>query len=62
MSGVQLLARLRALDTAVPVILMTGYTHLLNPSQAYALGAVDYILKPFDPEELIGSLERVQIR
>jgi DNA-binding NtrC family response regulator len=41
---------------------MTGYTHLLSPSQAFALGAVDYIMKPFDPEVLIGSLERVQIR
>jgi two-component system response regulator FlrC len=62
MSGVQLLVRLRALDTGLPIILMTGYTHLLSPSQAYALGAVDYIIKPFDPEVLIESLERVQMR
>jgi DNA-binding NtrC family response regulator len=58
MSGTQLLARLRALDATLPVILITGYAHLLSPSQALALGAADYIMKPFDPDILIGSLER----
>jgi DNA-binding NtrC family response regulator len=58
MSGVQLLARLHALDATLPVILMTGYAHVLGPDQALALGAADYILKPFEPEILISSLER----
>src|SRR5262245_42867500 len=58
MSGVELLARLRALDETLPVILITGYAHLCGPSQAIALGATDYITKPFEPEVLIGSLER----
>jgi DNA-binding NtrC family response regulator len=58
MSGVELLSRLRALDETLPVILVTGYAHLCSPSQAIALGATDYIMKPFEPEILIGSLER----
>ena len=58
MNGVQLLARLHEIDATLPIILMTGYAHLLNPSQALALGAADYIMKPFEPETLIGSLER----
>jgi two-component system C4-dicarboxylate transport response regulator DctD len=58
MNGTQLLARIRALDATLPVILITGYAHLLSPSQALALGAADYIMKPFEPEILIGSLER----
>ena len=58
MSGMQLLACLQALDASLPVILITGYAHLLSPSQALALGAADYIMKPFEPEILIGSLER----
>jgi two-component system response regulator FlrC len=58
MSGEQLLACLRALNSTLPIILMTGYTQLLSPSEAIALGAADYIMKPFDPETLIGSLER----
>jgi DNA-binding NtrC family response regulator len=58
MSGVELLSRLRALDGTLPVILITGYAHVLSPAQAQALGATDYIMKPFEPEVLIGSLER----
>ena len=58
MSGIQLLATLRAIDGRLPIILMTGYTHLLNPAQAIALGAADYIMKPFDSEALIASLDR----
>jgi DNA-binding NtrC family response regulator len=58
MTGMQLLARLRDLDETLPVILITGYAHLSGPSQALALGATDYIMKPFEPETLIGSLER----
>jgi DNA-binding NtrC family response regulator len=58
MSGVQLLARLRAFDATLPIILITGYAHLLSPAEALELGATDYIMKPFEPETLIGSLER----
>jgi DNA-binding NtrC family response regulator len=58
MSGEQLLARLRALDCTIPIVLMTGYTQPLGPSEAIARGAADYILKPFDPEALLGCLER----
>lgn len=58
MNGQQLVAELHELDANLPVILMTGFTHLLSPFQATALGAVDYIMKPFEPEILISSLER----
>ena len=58
MSGVQLLDRLRALDATVPIIFMTGYSQLLSPSEAQEIGAADYIMKPFDPDILLGTLER----
>jgi DNA-binding NtrC family response regulator len=58
MSGIQLIARLRAIDGTLPIILMTGYANVLTPSQAVALGATDYITKPFDSETLLVSVER----
>jgi len=58
MTGMQLLVRLRALDANLPIILMTGHANLLSPSEAIELGASDYIMKPFEPETLICSLER----
>ena|SRR5207248_1831230 len=59
MSGLELLLQLRAIDAKLPVLLMTGYTQLINTDQATALGATEYLLKPFDPETLLASLERV---
>jgi DNA-binding NtrC family response regulator len=58
MNGQQLVTKLHEVDATLPVILMTGYAHLLSPFQAAALGAADYIMKPFEPEILISSLER----
>jgi DNA-binding NtrC family response regulator len=58
MSGIELLARVRELNTQLPVILMTGYTNLVGGAEAVALGAADYLSKPFNAETLIGSLER----
>jgi DNA-binding NtrC family response regulator len=58
MTGVQLLKLLRAIDSKLPVILITGFSHLLGPTEAFELGVTDYILKPFEPEVLMGSVER----
>jgi DNA-binding NtrC family response regulator len=37
---------------------MTGYSQLLSPTEAQEIGAADYIMKPFDPDILLGTLER----
>jgi two-component system response regulator FlrC len=58
MSGIELLAELRDHSPELPVILMTGYSNLVSSSEALALGAADYLAKPFNAETLIGSLER----
>ena len=58
MDGIQLLRHLHAFDAELPIILMTGYTSILGPNPAIALGAADYLVKPFDSEALLGSVER----
>ena len=58
-SGIQLLMQLRALDESLPIILMTGYTHIINASQALTLGASDFIVKPFDSNTFMDCIERV---
>ena len=52
MSGFEVLAELKKSDKtkAVPVIFITGLKDSDNESEGLALGAVDYIHKPFDPE------------
>ena len=58
MSGIELLAKVREIDADLPVILMTGYATSTSSSEALSLGATDYLAKPFNPDALIGSLER----
>jgi len=41
----------------IPVIFLTGMSDSMDEENARALGAVDYITKPFDPAALIASIE-----
>ena len=53
MDGMELQSRLREIDPALPVIIMTGYASVETAVQALKNGAYDYITKPFDPDELV---------
>ena len=48
MDGVQVLRRILALEAAPPVIIVTGHEDGALAAETRALGAVDYITKPFD--------------
>src|SRR5262245_58007218 len=48
MSGVEALRRIRELDPAMPVIVLTAYGTIQDAVEAMRLGAFDYILKPFE--------------
>jgi len=59
MDGLQFLEALRERKPDVPVLIMTGYPSVPNAAAAVRLGASDYITKPFTPEEITRSLQRV---
>ncbi|WP_141331590.1 sigma-54 dependent transcriptional regulator [Myxococcus sp. AB025B] len=48
-----------ALCPGVPVLIMTSYATVKSAVDAMKLGAVDYIAKPFDHDELLLQVERV---
>lgn len=52
--GVDLCARLRAFPKyrAAPVIFVTAAADRISVNTAYAVGAVDYVSKPIDPQEI----------
>jgi CheY-like chemotaxis protein len=52
MDGVETLGRVVALGTQVPVILVTANADIGITSKLLAMGAVDYVPKPFDLEYL----------
>jgi two-component system response regulator FixJ len=56
MSGVDLLRRLRELNTPVPVIVITGHGDIPLAVEAMKLGAVDFFEKPFDDEALLAAV------
>ncbi|WP_420824135.1 response regulator [Thermoflavimicrobium daqui] len=52
MDGLELLRRLRRLDTKIKVIMMTAYGELDMVDEATKLGAIGHFTKPFDIDEL----------
>ncbi|WP_292955547.1 MULTISPECIES: sigma-54 dependent transcriptional regulator [unclassified Neptuniibacter] len=47
------------LAKSVPVLIMTSYASLRSAVDAMKLGAVDYIAKPFDHDEMLSSVESI---
>lgn len=47
------------LARSVPVLIMTSYASLRSAVDAMKLGAVDYIAKPFDHDEMISSVNTI---
>ncbi len=56
--GLQLTARLKAVDPALPVLLITAFGSLEAAREAMRLGAFDFLSKPFSPEELTAALHK----
>jgi len=56
--GLQLLARVRAIDADIPVILITGHGDVPMAVKALHDGAFDFIAKPFAADHLIASARR----
>ena len=58
MDGMALLAKLKALDPDLPVILITGHGDVAMAVKAVKEGAYDFLQKPVDEETLLGALAR----
>ncbi|MDP4538511.1 response regulator FixJ [Qipengyuania sp. DY56-A-20] len=57
-SGVELAAKLKQRDAAVPVIVITGHADVPLAIQAMKAGAADFIEKPFDDETILSSIRK----
>ena len=57
MSGLDLIQLLIARGSKVPIIMITGCPDPGLEAEALAGGAVCLLMKPFEPDALIGSLE-----
>jgi DNA-binding NtrC family response regulator len=53
MGGLEVLRTIKILQPEIPVIIITGYSTVDTAVEAMKNGAVDYIAKPFTPEQLM---------
>lgn len=58
MNGHQVLENIRQLHPGIPVIIITGYSTVDTAVAVMKQGAVDYLAKPFTPDQL---LEKVRL-
>jgi two-component system response regulator AtoC len=59
MDGLALLRWLREEGQRLPVIMISAYGEIRDAVEAMKLGAEDYVVKPFDPEELMVRLKHI---
>jgi len=58
MDGIEVLERIKAIDEAVEVILVTAVKTVRTAVAAMKLGAFDYLTKPFEEDELLSLVRR----
>lgn len=58
-NGYEVLKELRAEDIYTPVLILTAKDTLEDKIKGFNLGADDYVVKPFEKEELIARLEAI---
>ena len=59
MDGIEALAEIRKNGLKIPVIILTASSTKDAALKAMAKGADDYVLKPFEWEELKGKIEKI---
>jgi len=58
MTGIQVLRAMRDQSIQIPVIFMTAFGSEDLAVQAFRLGVRDYVIKPFEPQEMAQAIER----
>jgi len=58
-SGLELIAALQAINPEVRILILTGYASIATAVDAIKLGAVNYLPKPADADQILAALEQV---
>ena len=57
-NGLDLFAMLRLSGHRIPIVFITGYGDVATSVKAMKFGAVDFLTKPVDEDELLGAVRR----
>jgi two-component system response regulator RegA len=55
-NGLDLVTEMRATNPDVRIVMLTGYGNLATAVAAVKAGAIDYLAKPADPEDIVRAL------
>ena len=55
-NGLDLVAELRQQNPSIRIVVLTGYGNLATAVAAVKAGAIDYLAKPADPEDIVKAL------
>ena len=58
LDGVETLRELRATDPAARVVMVSAVDQRAKLRECFALGAIDFVVKPFDKERLLALFEK----
>jgi DNA-binding NtrC family response regulator len=59
MNGIEVLKRIKKLDAAARIIMITAFGDVESYLDSMELGAYEYINKPFETDELLEMIDRV---
>ena len=57
-SGLELVEKLISLDDNTRIIMLTGYASIATAVEAIKLGALHYLTKPANPDEIVNALQK----
>ncbi len=60
MTGIEFLEKIKKANENIQVILMTAFSTVQTAVQAMKLGAYDYVRKPFDNDEMLLAVKRIE--
>ena len=59
MSGLDVLRQIKTFNTKLPVLLLTGHGSMKEGMDGMRIGAVDYLMKPLDLNELLEKFNEI---
>ncbi|MBI4199465.1 MAG: response regulator [Chloroflexi bacterium] len=62
MSGMEVLQRMRVMQPDACFVMVTAVEEVSTAVEAMKLGAYDYVVKPFEPRELVPKVEQALLR
>jgi two-component system, response regulator RegA len=57
-SGLELVKKLKVLDPHTKIVVLTGYASVATAVEAIKLGAIHYLAKPADADEIVAAFQR----